>query len=426
MAPKSALLGKEAEVIKLYESGQSCIGVAKQYKASELTVKKILLKNGVVLNRQKSSERAIYVVQAYQNGKSLTATGDEFGLSAIAVLKILAKHGIEPRSKSRQLKEKMLRQGEEIIEAYRQGKNQNEICTTYRIGRLALLSLLEKAGCKKRHHGDNIRRYAVDHSYFDNIDSEQKAYFLGYMFADGYNNEQEGYFLLTLHPKDVEVLTSFKNALQTEAPVRVKQRERSPYCKLLVHSKRLSERLAELGCVQAKTFKITFPNWLNPNLYNHFVRGYFDGDGSISDVNRAKFKSFIDILGTTSFISTLADIVSKLCNVRTKIIAHPRSLGIERVNVRGNNQVKRVVSWLYQDATVFLSRKKQRADAILSTNFVRARGKATKRAVTKSMAQEIKNLLSVELSDRIIAERFDISTHVVYQIRTGRSWARVL
>jgi hypothetical protein len=50
--------------------------------------------------------------------------------------------------------------------------------------------------------------------------------------------------------------------------------------KLSVASPQLTARLAKHGIFPNKTFTLEWPDHLDPELLRHFLRGYFDGDGS--------------------------------------------------------------------------------------------------------------------------------------------------
>ena len=56
------------------------------------------------------------------------------------------------------------------------------------------------------------------------------------------------------------------------------------YYRVFITSKKLAEDLTKYGCHANKTYDLTFPNkeiFVNKDLIRHFIRGYFDGDGSV-------------------------------------------------------------------------------------------------------------------------------------------------
>jgi DNA-binding transcriptional regulator WhiA len=205
----------------------------------------------------------------------------------------------------------------------------------------------------------NHKKYSINESFLDNIDTEEKAYFLGFMYADGYNNLERGFFNLELI--DEEIVIKIAKLLNSSRPImhRIKKDRKDTY-RLSINSKILTKRLNDLGCYPNKTFKLTFPNnnQVPNNLIRHFIRGYFDGDGSINNGKKYHF-SFV---GTEYFIDKLQDVFSKeLGFLKTKTsIRHPeRNNNIRTLLKCGKIQCIRFGEWLYKDATIFLKRKKE-------------------------------------------------------------------
>ena len=83
-------------------------------------------------------------------------------------------------------------------------------------------------------------------------------------------------------------------------------------------SKELVNDLIRIGCVPNKTFKIQFPK-IDENLYNHFMIGYFDDDGSISIIKKNNQKQVV-ILDNYGFLCEFQNILMDYCEInKTKI-----------------------------------------------------------------------------------------------------------
>jgi hypothetical protein len=125
----------------------------------------------------------------------------------------------------------------------------------------------------------------LDEHYFDEIDTPNKAYILGFLYADGYNNEVNHTIVLTLHEKDKDILEKIRKELKCEKPLyhisSVNKHDGKPreLESLILASKHMSETIKKWGLVPNKTFTLEFPKFLSDNLVCHFIRGYFDGDG---------------------------------------------------------------------------------------------------------------------------------------------------
>ena len=110
---------------------------------------------------------------------------------------------------------------------------------------------------------------------------------------------------------------------------------------------------------------MTFPKFLDNSLVPHFVRGFFDGDGSVYEVKQNRF------LGC-SFTGTfdMLEAIRKICNEEfgTKAIVRKyKNKDIYDFKVGGKNNVKAFYKYMYKDATIFLGRKKLLFDKYLKS-----------------------------------------------------------
>lgn len=212
----------------------------------------------------------------------------------------------------------------------------------------------------------NNKKYQIREDFFDEVNTEEKAYFLGFLYADGYNNENRGTVRLSLKQSDIEILQKLRNIIYlTERPLLFDKSKGEEFisCYLDICNNHISKRLAELGVTQAKTFTIRFPTWLTKDLYRHFIRGYFDGDGYVGFYKiQAKTcisqKSKFSIVSNTSFCQSLSVIIKSQfgfdCRIEDKKCA---SGNIKGVCLNGRLQIIKVLDWLYQDSSIHLERK---------------------------------------------------------------------
>ena len=192
---------------------------------------------------------------------------------------------------------------------------------------------------------------------FDQIDSEEKAYWLGFIFADGYISSsplREGVksvyqFELSLGIKDIEHLNKFKVFIDYEKDI-IADKGR---CRFIVANKHLWTTLNELGCTPNKSLSLKFPN-IPQNLVKHFIRGYFDGDGCISrHVHNTCVTPHIELLGTKQMLEHVllySGISAKYKHdirhsEETWSLEWTKDLGIEFIN------------YLYNNCSIYLNRK---------------------------------------------------------------------
>lgn len=197
------------------------------------------------------------------------------------------------------------------------------------------------------------RKRAVNKDFFECIDTEEKAYWLGFLFADGYNDERRGYIEVGLAKKDKRHLEKFKEAIESEHAIADRLIGSSHAVRLIFCSRKMSNDLSKHGCVQAKSLILEFPNTVPEELVHHFIRGYFDGDGSVS-VNLEKGTYGSSVLGTKKFLDQLRTYTNLSM---TKYDKKGESFALR---YSGRKNLLKIYDYLYKDATIFLDRKRDK------------------------------------------------------------------
>lgn len=211
-------------------------------------------------------------------------------------------------------------------------------------------------------------KYSYNENFFEKIDNEIKAYWLGFLYADGgiTVGKRSKHLEITLGEKDKNHLTKFVQTIQgnmpiTEKIVKLKGKEYKSY-RVTVCSSKLCEDLIKLGCTPNKSLTLIFPQNLEPNLYAPFIRGYLDGDGTISTRCR------ISICGTYEFLNSLQQhLILELDVTEVKILSDKRAKHYQYERV-GANALK-IMDYLYSEAEVYLDRKYDKAIAYLNSNI---------------------------------------------------------
>jgi hypothetical protein len=203
-----------------------------------------------------------------------------------------------------------------------------------------------------------MKRYTFNEHYFDVIDNQDKAYWLGFFAADGYNHLSKGCIEFRLHNKDREILNKFKTSIQSNNPIWL---YKSAYCNITLYSKHLCGTLASYGLGQAKTYTLTIPK-LNNELMRHFIRGYFDGDGCFSVIPRKdrRTESKIYQFNITGMSGPLLIIQKHLVdNIGIKLLPLKTRVSTIAVTLHynGRSVCKRILDYLYKDSNLYLERK---------------------------------------------------------------------
>lgn len=235
--------------------------------------------------------------------------------------------------------------------------------------------ILHKNGVQMRDNRNKSLHNTCDEHYFDVIDTEHKAYWLGFLYSDGYVSSPRKYSSgkvgLSLHVDDIEILYKLKTDLQYTGNINRYEQTTTygttNFGRLVIPSNVLYDAVVEKGVLPHKTFILTFPSVdiLPPSLIPHFIRGYLDGDGSIIINSRQAWK--ISFIGTRELLSGIAAVLGKT-NIK---LDQKKKHKIQNKNnyalvIGGKKQVYNIIKYLYKDATIYLTRKKKKADIILA------------------------------------------------------------
>lgn len=218
----------------------------------------------------------------------------------------------------------------------------------------------------KRQGGDFFyaRKYGLNEYYFDVIDTEDKAYMLGFIYADGNNLFQTNRISIHLSKTDEEILKKFSQIVYGSEILKYNSRKNDKgivfnYVSLNMYSKHMSQHLATLGVVERKSHKITFPKWLDKYLYRHFIRGLIDGDGWIYIPNDNRDSPNVGLICTRNINDFLKEYYDKEFGIKTYLTkAHKQDMDVMcEIRVKNYHQCKIFLDWLYKDSTIYLQRK---------------------------------------------------------------------
>lgn len=244
----------------------------------------------------------------------------------------------------------------DIVDLYKKGSPTTEIAKTYGCNHKTILEILSYHDIDRKCPSDARQQYNYPTNTFNYIDTEEKAYWLGFLYADGSIHRNE--VALGLHTQDENHIIKFKLFMEYEAPIKY---PKPNCCRISITNKSIAEDLIEKGCFRRKSSILKFPTESQvPNhLISHFMRGYFDGDGCLSKHVKRNRYSF-SVLGTYEFISRYQDILIETCGCnRTKLgQRHPdRPNNNYTLVYGGRKDIKNILDFLYKDATVYLDRK---------------------------------------------------------------------
>lgn len=260
------------------------------------------------------------------------------------------------------------KQKQEIINLYANGIIIKKIASIYHVRNKKIVEIIRTSNIEYR----GKRKYKFNQTFFDTVDTEQKAYILGLLYADGTNSSKRGVVRLQLKSIDIEILEEINKIIENEKPIRLsKLKRKTIMAEIELVSREFSNKLTKLGCPSKKTFLLEFPNenQVPSHLLNHFIRGYFDGDGSITMTKPKKCINYaygFNIVSTENFCLYLQKLLENKCKVNSYIVTRwkKRNNNTRSLAIGGNFQVKRVLDYLYINSTTYLKRKWSRYNAL--------------------------------------------------------------
>lgn len=291
------------------------------------------------------------VVDMYNSGMTQQEIANVYNCSKHAVHMFMKKMNINAR-----LNGFTENDAKSMYEMYQNGMSMVDIAEKFN-------SCRHTIGRTLKRYGFNIDRlkYHCDDSYFDVIDTEEKAYILGLLWADGCNDVKLGKIQLQLQERDVDILMEINELTNNDRPLFFTPlHDKNPHWQntytLILKSYHMSKVLESYGMVPKKSLVLEFPDCLDKSLYKHFIRGYFDGDGNISYNHHTKTLN-VGMVGTHMFLSAIQCICENL-NVKT-FLSNKNKENNTICSFGITNKQDRIIflNWIYDDAKIKMDRK---------------------------------------------------------------------
>ena len=196
----------------------------------------------------------------------------------------------------------------------------------------------------------------MNHSFFDNIDCEEKAYVLGLIASDGYVHQKDARIQIELNEKDIQILNDIIKVLKTDLKIykrtRIDKRYPNPLRSVILqfYSRQMVDSLIKLGITQNKSLTLNFPE-IDDKLVSHFLRSYMDGDGNLGIYGGVPAFS---LYSSRPFCEQVQTILKKKLNVRSGVYDKGR---ISVLRISNLPDIMKTLDFIYKDATIYLDRK---------------------------------------------------------------------
>lgn len=314
------------------------------------------------------------IISSYQNGISMNALGKKYNKSRAAIVTVLDKNNVKHRTVQESNGTKKVlteEQKDEIIYNYCVlGQGLQTAGKKYGYTQFLTEKLLKERGVKKRTYVESkqeLRKYHIDDEFFK-APSSDMAYILGFLAADGNIAKKENGIFLEIHQQDEEILKRIQEKIQSDRKLDYRVNNKGTPCvKLKVWSAEWKQDLAKYGITPNKTFTIEPPTLLPKEYRIDYIRGFFDGDGSVYQHGSQPYVSFIS--ASKPLLEWIRDELSNLGITTTSFFTTTLNTGnlFYQVTYSRKNITKMLYDAFYKNPnSLYLKRKKDKWDKLNS------------------------------------------------------------
>jgi len=241
-----------------------------------------------------------------------------------------------------------------MIQLYKGGLNSKQVAKECGVGVKKTQRILRENGVVFRH---SQRKYSLNEHVFDSIDNEHAAYWYGFIYADGC--VYKTHLQVALGIKDRDHVDRLRAFLESTSPIREEEYD-VKRARLTVASAHLTDRLRTLGIVPRRTKSANIIiNNVPSEIFHHWLRGFFDGDGC-ADKRKCIWFASRSIPLLEHIRKTLANEAGR--NPDISFVRHTKR-NLYYLRYKGYYNAHAVADWLYKDATLWLPRKRHRIDS---------------------------------------------------------------
>lgn len=250
-----------------------------------------------------------------------------------------------------------------------EGYTFQRIADHYEVSISSVWRFFNRHGLTKRSMETTHRKVSLDTTFFERIDSHEKAQILGFIAADGCVTDYKerglklcgNYLQINFHQQDKDYLEEIRKRLRygNDLKPRKPNQRSAPQYLLKIGSNKIVRDLKSLEVGPRKSLTLEFPSEAQvPRPFiTSFVLGYFEGDGTIYHYNRkGRFGTNVSFVGSTPFISGLKAFVESLGVKCGKVVADG---SVSKIAI-SEPDVHRFMTILYDQASFKMKRKHDR------------------------------------------------------------------
>lgn len=343
------------KILNLRKDNKNSKEIAELLHISKLEIDLFLVEHYYNSRSKLSLKQWKQIIIDRHNNKSFQQISQDLSISDSAISQQLKKWGIyffpyNYFDYSRLTKEKI----QQIVNDFKSGIPVYKLVQIYGFHKNSLAEIINS-------NGGNTMLCSFNEHIFDSIDTEEKAYWLGFLYADGAVSSRDNGCELSLQLLDAHHLYKFKQFLNSSSNIRLDFK--IGRCRITISNKYFHNKLIELGCTPRKSLTLKFPStdiFKDQSLIRHFIRGYFDGDGcfshTYSDTKKQRITVSCNYIGTFEFLKVLEQFLQDE-TIKCSWYKNPKHKNNTYIlSLNKTNSVK-MLNYVYSDANIYLDRK---------------------------------------------------------------------
>lgn len=312
------------------------------------------------------------IIEMFNNGMSCKKIRDDYfrkqGLqvSEHAISKLLKEQGYKTGNNRFEFSDE---EKADILSLYNRGLSLREICDKYgRSYNKPISILLKQSGVNvsaRTRKSSNASK--INEDYFHVIDTQEKAYWLGFIVADGCIAETGNSLALAIELKEQDEYL-FDN-FEKEIGGTNKRYYNRGCCAIRYGSLKMCSDLSKYGIVPRKSDKTVFPT-IREDLVRHFIRGVFDGDGTVflrkDSTKKHGVRLEFGFAGTESLLLSIKSHLMKDISISDNKVLIRQDRHVSQLMFSKMKDIKHFYDYIYSDSKIHLERKKAKFESFLS------------------------------------------------------------
>lgn len=306
-----------------------------------------------------TSEQKKLVLELFDEGYNTVELAERIGKDNSSIGLFLRKNGRVPRRNKVHL---FPFEVDKIVERYLNNESSESIALDYGLTDHTIVAKLRERNVQIRHSGKIPKKLRAD--FFENIDNEVKAYFLGLLIADGSiirakSRVRSDCLSICLIFQDDYLLTRLSEELLLEDAPKLNYTVGKTTAEIRFCSQELCDHLAKWGVVPNKTFIAYVPE-IDPSLMPHLIRGIFDGDGTVYFTHGKLHYGFY---GTYLLCTQIRNYLVEHCGCNNNSVFNKGTVSF--VMFSRPCDIESFYNLIYTDATVWMKRKREKFEQCL-------------------------------------------------------------